>query len=543
MNRRSVLAMGLATGASCAAQLTGCARTTSGRLTSPSTPQQPGPHPEIEEATIPELAEKLQRRELTSVDLVDRYLARIGALDRSGPSLRSVLELDPEARSVAAKLDEERLARGPRSPLHGIPMLVKDNIDTVGRTRTTAGSLALVGTPPTHDAEIVARLRRAGAVLLGKANLSEWANIRSLRSTSGWSATGGLTRNPYALDRNPSGSSSGSAVAMSANLASFAIGTETDGSIVSPSSISGIVGLKPTVGLVSRSGIVPISHSQDTAGPMTRSVADAAIVLGILAGADPRDTATAILGGRSMPDYAASLRTDGARGKRIGVVRIFKDIPRAAIAVFDAAVEELRRLDAVVIDPVDIGPVSKLGDAELEVMLYELKAGMAAYLATRPGIAVKNLDDLVRFNRDHAAEELRYFGQDLFEQAAKKGGLDSPGYLEAAAMCRRVSRDEGIDPALRNHRLDALVAPTGGPAWLTDLVNGDGFSGSSASPAAIAGYPNITVPAGSVQGLPVGISFFGAAFSEPVLLSLAYAYEQRTRHRFKPRYLPTVLGL
>ena len=537
MNRRSVLAMGLATGASCAATLAGCMRANSGR---PATQAFPGPHPEIEEATIVELAEKLQRREITSVDLVDRYLARIGALDRSGPSLRSVLELDPDARSVAAKLDDERRTHGPRSPLHGIPMLVKDNIDTGGRTRTTAGSLALLGAQPMQDAEIVMRLRRAGAVLLGKANLSEWANIRSLQSTSGWSALGGLTRNPYALDRNPSGSSSGSAVAVSSNLVAFAIGTETDGSIVSPASVSGIVGLKPTVGLVSRSGIVPISHSQDTAGPMTRSVADAAIVLSVLAGPDQRDAATAVLGGRSIPDYAASLRTDGARGKRIGVVRGIKSIPRAAMAVFDAAVEELRRLDAIIIDPVDVGSMGKLDAPDLELMLYELKSDMAAYLATRPGVSVKTLDDVVRFNREHAADELRYFGQELFEQAVKKGGLDSPGYLETAALCRRLSRDEGIDPVLRNHRLDALVAPTGGPAWLTDLVNGDAVSGSSAAPAAVAGYPNITVPAGSLHGLPIGISFFGAPFTEPVLLAIAYAYEQRTRHRTRPRFLPTV---
>jgi amidase len=386
----------------------------------------------------------------------------------------------------------------------------------------------------------VTRLRRAGAVVLGKTNLSEWANIRSSRSTSGWSATGGLTRHPYALDRNPSGSSSGSAVAVSSNLATFALGTETDGSIVSPASISGIVGLKPTVGLVSRSGIVPISHSQDTAGPMTRSVADAAIVLGVLAGADPRDAATAALAGRPVPDYAASLRTDGARGKRIGVVRSFSSISRSTIAIFDAAVEQLRRLDAVVIDPVDIGPIAKLDEPELEIFLYELKAGMLAYLATRPDSAVKTLDDLVRFNRDHAADEMRYFGQELFEQAAKKGGLDSPAYVEAVATCRRISRDEGIDAAFRTHRLDALVAPTGGPAWLTDLVNGDSYTGGSATPAAVAGYPSITVPAGSLHGLPIGISFFGAAWSEPVLLAIAYAYEQRTRHRTKPRFLATV---
>ena len=542
MNRRSVI-LGLATGASGAAALSGCAGAVTGRLAAQPPPTPPGPHQEIEEATIAELADKMQRRELRSVDLVDRYLARIGALDRSGPSLRSVLELDPDARAVAQKLDEERRLRGPRSPLHGIPMLVKDNVDTAGRTRTTAGSLALAGSSPSQDAEIVARLRRAGAVLLGKTNLSEWANIRSSWSISGWSATGGFTRNPYALDRNPSGSSSGSAVAVAANLATFAIGTETDGSIVSPASMSGIVGLKPTVGLVSRAGIIPISHSQDTAGPMTRSVADAAIVLAVLAGADPRDAATAVLGGRSMPDYAASLRTDGARGKRIGVVRSFRSIPRSVMPVFDAAVEELRRLDAVVIDPVDIGQVSKLDAPDLEVMLYELKADLTAYLATRPGSPVKNLDDLVRFNREHAAEELRYFGQELFEQAAKKGGLDSPGYIEAASMCRRLSRDEGIDPALRNHRLDALVAPTGGAAWLTDLVNGDLYTGSSASPAAIAGYPSITVPAGALHGLPIGISFFGPAFSEATLLAVAYAYEQRTRHRSKPRFLPTVEGL
>jgi amidase len=540
MKRRTLLAMGLATGATCAVELTGCARAGSGQGAPPNAPSPLGPHPELEEATIAELAEKMQRRELASVDLVDRYLVRIGALDRSGPSLKSVLELDPDARSVAAKLDEERRTRGPRGPLHGIPMLIKDNIDTVGRTRTTAGSLALIGAPPSQDAEIVARLRRAGAVVLGKTNLSEWANIRSSRSTSGWSATGGLTRNPYALDRNPSGSSSGSAVAVSSNLATFAIGTETDGSIVSPASISGIVGLKPTVGLVSRSGIVPISHSQDTAGPMTRSVADAAIVLGVLAGADPRDAATATLGGRAAPDYAASLRTDGARGKRIGVVRSFASVPRSAMAVFDAEVEQLRRLDAVVIDPVDIGPVAKLDEPELEIFLYELKAGMLAYLASRPGASVKTLDDLVRFNRDHATDELRYFGQELFEQSAKKGGLDSPAYLEAVATCRRISRDEGIDAALRTHRLDALVAPTGGPAWLTDLVNGDCYTGGSATPAAVAGYPNITVPAGSLHGLPIGISFFGAAWSEPVLFAIAYAYEQRTRHRTKPRFLPTV---
>jgi amidase len=540
MNRRSVLTLGLLAGTSSAVELSGCARTNAGHAASPGAAPPVGPHPEIEEATLSELAGKLQRRELASVDLVDRYLARIGALDRSGPLLKSVLELDPDARAAAEKLDEERRTRGPRSPLHGIPVLIKDNIDTVGRTRTTAGSLALAGTQPSQDAEVVARLRRAGAVILGKANLSEWANIRSSRSTSGWSAVGGLTRNPYALDRNASGSSSGSAVAVSANLAAFAIGTETDGSIVSPASISGIVGLKPTVGLVSRTGIVPISHSQDTAGPMTRSVADAAIVLAALAGSDPRDAATTAQAGRAIPDFAASLRTDGTRGKRIGVVRSFTSVPKSTMAIFDVAVEELRRLDAVIVDPVDIGSVAKLDDPEMEVLLFELKAGMTTYLATRTGSSMKTLEDLIRFNREHTAEEMRYFGQELFELASKKGGLDSPAYLEALATCRKIAREDGIDTAIRKHQLDALVAPTGGPAWLTDLVNGDSYTGSSSSPAAIAGYPSITVPAGSIHGLPLGISFFGPAFSEPVLLAIAYAYEQRTRHRAKPRFLPSV---
>jgi amidase len=537
MNRRTVLGMGLAAGAMGAVELIGCSRHVSNRS---STPTSAPPQAELEEATIAQLFTKMQRQELTAVELIDRYLERIGALDRLGPSLRSVLELDPDARSAAAKLDDERRTRGPRSPLHGIPVLIKDNIDTAGRMRTTAGSLALSGAPAPPDAEVVARLRRAGAIVLGKTNLSEWANIRSSHSTSGWSARGGLTKNPYALDRNPSGSSSGSAVAVSANLAAIALGTETDGSIVSPSSICGIVGLKPTVGLVSRAGIVPISHTQDTAGPMTRSVTDAAIVLSAIAGADSRDPVTAALGPRAPFDYAAMLRTDGARGKRIGVVRAFASISRPTMAIFDAAVEELRRLDAIIVDPVEIGSVAKLEEPELEVLLHELKADMLAYLSTRVGATVKTLDDLVRFNREHAGEELRYFGQELFEQAAQKGPLDSRPYLEAAMTCRRISREEGIDLALRTHRLDLLVAPTGGPAWLTDLVNGDSYTGSSSSPAAVAGYPSITVPAGSLHGLPVGISFFGAAFSEPMLLAVAYAYEQRTRHRAKPRFLATL---
>jgi len=532
VDRRSFLALSAATSATL-----GCAVAT--RRT-PAEPTGLAPHRDIEEATIAELSAKMQRGEVTSVALVDRYIARIEAIDRAGPTLRSVIEIDPDARAVAAQLDEERRRRGPRGPLHGIPILVKDNIDTAGRLRTTAGSLALAAAAAPPDAEVAGRLRGAGGVILGKTNLSEWAYIRSLRSTSGWSARGGLTRNPYALDRNPSGSSSGSAVAVSANLAAAALGTETDGSIVSPSSICGIVGLKPTVGLVSRAGIIPISHTQDTAGPMTRSVADAAILLGVLAASDPRDPATAAQRGRAIPDYLAALRADGARGKRIGVVRSFANISRQVMALFDSAVEDLRRIGAVIVDPVSIGPVAKLDDPELEVLLYELKAGIAAYFARCPGAPVKTLDDLVRFNRDRPKEELRYFGQELFEQAAAKGPLTTPAYLEALATCRRLSRDEGIDQAMRTGSLDLLVAPTGGPAWLTDLLNGDSYTGSSSTPAAVAGYPSVTVPAGMLRGLPIGISFFAGPFSEPTLLAVAHAYEQSTRHRAAPRFLPTL---
>jgi amidase len=499
------------------------------------------PHPELEEATIADLAARMARGELRAADLVDRYLARIEALDRRGPALRSVIEVNPDARDVAAKLDEERRAGRTRGPLHGIPILLKDNIDTADRMMTTAGSLALEGSPAPRDAHVAARLREAGAVILGKTNLSEWANLRSSRSTSGWSARGGLTRNPYVLDRNTSGSSSGSAAAAAANLCAAAVGTETDGSIVSPASICGLVGVKPTVGLVSRAGIIPIAHSQDTAGPMTRTVADAALLLDVLAGADPRDPATASQASRAPGAFAAALDKDGLKGRRLGVVRAFPNIQKPVLAIFDAALEDLRRLGAVLVDPVDLGPIGKIDDPELIVLLFEIKADMAAYLAERrhPGGA-RALDDLVRFNAQHAAQELRWFGQEYFEQAAAKGGLDTQAYRDALATCRRLSRDEGIDAALRAHGLDALVASTGGPAWLTDLVNGDNFTGSASTPAAVAGYPHVTVPAGSLHGLPIGISFFCGAWGEATLLRCAYAYEQATKRRQKPRFLPTV---
>jgi amidase len=549
LNRRSFLAVTTAGAGLGVAQAIGCAPASApsagSNLPPPAASRPPAgaPHPELEEATIGDLSARMARGEIDAAHLVDHYIARIEAIDRAGPELRSVIELNPDARAIAAKLDEERRARGPRGPLHGIPVLLKDNIDTGDRMLTTAGSLALAAAPAPADSHVAARLREAGAVILGKTNLSEWANIRSSRSTSGWSARGGLTKNPYALDRNTSGSSSGSAAAIAASLCAIAVGTETDGSIISPSSICGLVGLKPTVGLVSRAGIVPISHSQDTAGPMTRTVTDAALLLGALAGKDPRDPVTAEQPTRAAIDYTKALDRDAARGKRIGAVRKWGNIARPVMAIFEAALEELRRLGAVVIDPVELGPTYKLDAPEMEVLLAELKADMAAYLVTRGASLpskVGTLQDLVDFNEAHAGEELRWFGQELFDQALTKGPLDATAYREALATCRRIARDEGIDAALRAQKLDALVAPTGGPAWLTDLVNGDSFTGSSTTPAAVAGYPSITVPAGALHGLPIGISFFAGAYSEPTLLGVAYAFEQATKRRAKPRFLPTL---
>jgi amidase len=455
--------------------------------------------------------------------LVAQYVERIDAIDRSGPTLGSVLELNPDAAAIATQLDAERRARGPRGPLHGIPVLLKDNIDTGDRMQTTAGSLALLGTPARRDSVVAARLRDAGAILLGKSNLSEWANIRSSHSTSGWSARGGLTRNPYCLDRNTSGSSSGSAAAVAASLGPVAVGTETDGSIVSPSSICGIVGLKPTVGLVSGAGIVPISHTQDTAGPMARTVTDAALLLGAL----------------GQRDFTKSLDRGGLRGARLGVLHGGYHVLAEVQAVFDAAVEDLRRLGAI-LEPIELPHGAELDDPELEVLLFELKADMAGYLATRDAAGLRSLEDLVRFNAAHADQELRWFGQDLFEKAVQKGPLDSPAYTAALARCRRLARDEGIDAVMSAHALEAIAAPTGGAAWVSDLVNGDNFTGSTSTLAAVAGYPSITVPCGALQELPLGLSFFGGAGAEATLLRLAFAYEQATAHRRPPAYISSV---
>ena len=495
----------------------------------------------VEEVSLEALRGVLRDGSLTARAVTDACLARIGALDRQGPTLRSVIEVNPEAGGLAAALDDARAAGEPGGPLHGIPILLKDNVGTADRTTTTAGSLALRGSIPSEDAFVARRLREAGAVLLGKANLSEWANFRSTRSSSGWSARGGQCRNPYVLDRNPCGSSSGSAVAVAASLVPAAIGTETDGSIVCPGSANGIVGIKPTVGLVSRAGIIPIAHSQDTAGPLARTVRDAAIVLGVLAGPDPRDPATAASETHGVRDYTPYLDSDGLAGARIGVARGFSGFHERVDSVLERAIDTMRARGAVIVDPVALSHTrGALGRAEQEVLFHEFKADLNAYLAALGADApVRSLAEIIEFNRRRASEEMPYFQQERLEAAERRGPLSEPRYLDARRAARRLSRDDGIDRVMDEHRLDAIVAPTGGPAWVTDLVNGDHFGGSSSAYAAAAGYPNLTVPAGFVFGLPVGISFFGRAWSEPTLIRIAYAFEQATLHRRPPRYLPT----
>ncbi len=495
----------------------------------------------ISEAGVDELQRLMAAGELSARRLAATCLTRVEDLDRRGPALRSVIAVNPEALDIAAALDVERKGKGARGPLHGIPVLVKDNIDTADRMPTTAGSSALAGSIAARDAAIVTRLRAAGAVVIGKANLSEWANFRSTRSSSGWSAVGGQCRSPYALDRNPCGSSSGSAVAVAAGLCPLAIGTETDGSIVCPSSANGIVGLKPTLGLLSRSGIVPIAHSQDTAGPMARSVRDVALLLSALAGSDPRDPITRTATDHRHADYTRFLDADGLKGARVGVWRKYADKDPRVAQLFNAALQEIGRRGATLADPVEAPTFDELDSPELTVLLYEFKADLNAYLAALgPQASVKSLAELIAFNEAHRREELPFFGQELFAQAQEKGGLDSPEYQKALADCQRLSRMEGIDALVAKHKLDAIVAPTGGPAWLTDVVNGDHYTGIGCStPPAVSGYPHITVPMGFVFGLPVGLSFFGAAWSEPTLLRLAYAFEQSTRARRPPRFLPT----
>jgi len=496
---------------------------------------------ELEEVTIADLQQAMASGRLTSRRITELYLARIEAIDRRGPALTSVIEVNPDALSIADGLDRERSEKKVRGPLHGIPILIKDNIDTSDRMMTTAGSLALEGPAPDRDAFIVERLRAAGAVLLGKTNLSEWANFRSTHSTSGWSARGGLVRNPYALDRNPCGSSSGTGAAIAANLAAIGIGTETNGSIVCPSSVNALVGIKPTVGYASRSGIVPISHTQDTPGPMARTVRDAAILLAALAGVDPRDGATAASQGKVGTDYAASFDAAGLKGARIGVLRgPFAGYSTAGDAVVDAAAARLKELGAEVLDPVELPNAGKYDDSELEVLSYEFKADLNAYLASRKGLKVRTLADLIAFNEQQRDRELPFFGQELFASSEKKGPLTDKPYLAALERNRRMSGPEGIDAVMKAKKLDALLALTLSPTWITDLINGDHYLGSSSTPAAVAGYPAITVPGGDVNGLPIGVTFFGGAWSEAALIKYAFAFEQATHHRKPPRFPGTI---
>src|SRR5579871_3002999 len=510
-----------------------------------SVPQDVKPF-ELDEIAIAELQDGMISGRFTARSLVEKYSARIDEIDKRGPAVNAVIEMNPDAMSIADGLDRERKSKGPRGPLHGIPVLIKDNIDTADRMMTTAGSLALVGSKPPKDSFVAQKLRAAGAVILAKTNLSEWANIRCSHSTSGWSGRGGLTKNPYALDRNPCGSSSGTGAGISANLAAVGIGTETDGSIVCPSNANGLAGIKPTVGLISRSGIIPISHSQDSAGPMSRTVRDAAILLSALTGIDPEDSATAASAGKSQADYSQYCDPNGLKGARIGVARKYFGFSDTVDALMEQSLDVMKKQGATLVDPADIPTLGKFDESELLVFMYELKADLNAYLARLGSGApvhdmpIRTLKDIIDFDERNRDKEMPYFGQDLFVKAEAKGPLTEKEYVDALAKNHQLARTDGVDAVMDKYHLDALVAPTGGPAWLTDLINGDHVAGGSSNAAAVAGYPNINVTAGFVSGLPIGISFLGRAWSEPVLIRLAYAFEQATKARQAPRFLPTI---
>jgi amidase len=536
LSRRSVLKATLLGAASAAIT----PALSSGRASAAETPASSTRPFRFEEATISDLQAQMKSGQLSARALTSAYLARIAEIDKNGPKLSSVIEVNTDALAIADALDKERKQKGSRGPMHGIPVLIKDNIETADRMQTTAGSLALVGSHPAQDSAVAQKLREAGAVILGKTNLSEWANIRSSHSTSGWSGRGGLTKNPYALDRNPCGSSSGSGAATSANLCTVAVGSETDGSIVCPSSANGIVGIKPTLGLISRAGIIPIAHSQDTAGPMARSVRDAAILLGALAGSDPRDAATADADSKIQKDYTQFLDPSGLRGARIGVARKYFGFSDAVDALMNQVIDEMKSAGAVIVDPADLETHGKFDDTELLVLMYELKADLNTYLANRPDAQVHSLADVIAFNEKNKDKEMPYFGQDLFLKAQEKGPLTDKEYVAALAANHTLSREQGIDAVMDKNHLDALFAPTGGPAWLTDLANGDHAVGGSSNAAAVAGYPNINVPAGFVFGMPVGISFFGRAWSEPVLLKIAYGFEQAAKARKAPEFVHSI---
>jgi amidase len=532
LSRRRLLQLGVATGVVAVAS-----RATAAPGTATAGGADAG-HPfALEEATLDELQHRMQSGQETAHSLCDKYLERISTLN---PALHAVLETDPDIHAKADALDAERRAGTTRGLLHGIPVLLKDNIATIGKMHTTAGSLALLELTVPRNAFLVDRLEAAGALILGKTNLSEWANFRSSHSSSGWSGRGGQCHNPYVLDRSPSGSSSGSGAAVAANLCAVAVGSETDGSIVSPSSACGLVGLKPTVGLVSRSGIIPISHSQDTAGPMTRTVRDAALLLAVLAAPDETDPATRHSGRPSGADFTNGLDAGGLRGARIGVPRpVYFGYSPAADALAEQALSVLRGLGAILVDPAPIATATSLDGPEDVVLLYEFKADLDAYLRGLSGAGPRSLAEIISFNEKNVATEMPFFGQDRFFKAQGKGPLSEPAYRKAVALCRRLAGRDGIDATMDRYRLDALVAPTQGPTWLIDLVNGDSFGGSSSTPAAVAGYPSITVPMGQVHSLPVGLSFFGRAWSEPTLLRFAFAFEQATHHRRPPELLPT----
>jgi amidase len=505
-----------------------------------STVSLPLPAFELDEATIAELQTGMATGKYSAHALAAKYLDRIDSVDKKGPAIHAVIELNPDALSIADGLDRERKTKGPRGPLHGVPVLIKDNIDTHDRMTTTAGSLALGGSIPLQDSFVAQKLRAAGAVILGKTNLSEWANFRSSHSSSGWSGRGGQTKNPYVLDRNPCGSSSGTGAGVAANLSAIGIGTETDGSVVCPSSANSLVGIKPTLGLISRAGIIPISHSQDTAGPMCRTVTDAAILLGALTGIDSRDDATKASAGKSFADYTKFLDANGLKGARIGVHRKGFGFNDAVDKLMGDCIDIMKARGATIVDPADIPTQGKFDDSELEVLLYEFKADLNSYLASLgAGAPVKSLKEIIAFNEQYKDREMPYFGQDLFIKAQAKGPLTDKAYRAALAKDQRMSRKEGIDLVMTKNKLDALITPTGGPAWPTDWINGDHFTGGYSTASAVAGYPHITVPAGYLFGLPVGISFFGRAWSEATLIKYAYAFEQATKARRAPQFLPT----
>ncbi|HUL04382.1 MAG TPA: amidase [Gemmatimonadales bacterium] len=530
MNRRDFVRAGAAAGGSLAAL---------SRRTARRAPPRPDDF-ELAELTIAELQQGMQARRYTARALCEQYLSRIEAINLRGPAIHAVIDTNPDALQIADALDRERKKRM-RGPLHGIPVLVKDNIATTDRMATTAGSLALAGAKYPRDAFVVERLRAAGAVLLGKTNMSEWANFRSTHSSSGWSARGGQGRNPYALDRSPCGSSSGSGSAVAASCCAVAVGTETDGSIVCPSAAHSLVGLKPTLGLVSRAGIIPIAHSQDTAGPMARTVRDAAILLGALAGADPRDPATGTAPKDRPTDYTRFLDPNGFQGAKIGVARTkFFGYHAQTDRLAEDAIEAMRRLGAVIVDPADVAHAGEYDDSELEVLLYEFKSDLNRFLADLgPDAPVHTLAEVIAFNEQHAAQELAYFDQDLFLRAQDKGPLTDDAYRAALAKDAQLARDEGLDATFAKFTLDAIVAPSGNPPWPIDLINGDHFLGSSTTPAAVAGYPSVTVPVGDAFGLPVGLSFIGKPYTEPLLIKFAYALEQATKARRPPRFLAT----